>query len=244
MLSNLANKERFIGQLMSTLESAGISTFAATDDADLLIVQTAIDAANNYGKPVVVGHDIDLLTLLIALSPSDKDSRFLRDAQGNIRQRAYSSHDLQISEVLKGCKDNILFAHAFSGCDTTFAFFGKGKSQTIKLINSRKDLQEVVEIFNNPSSAKDDIARAGEKFTLALYKAPRNETSLNHYRFISFNKLIGQSGHAVLLPRLLPTSAALAQHPYRGFHQIHTWRGKTLPATGWGWRKTKTSSCH
>lgn len=232
----MANKERLINQLVEKLEYAGIQALSATDDADVLIVQTAIKEAYNNPTVVVVGQDVDLLILIIALCPLDKDIRFLRDIQGNIKERAYSSLDLQNPEVLHNCKRNILFAHAFSGCDTTSAFFGKGKAQTVNLINTRRDLDDALYIFNNPSSMKPDIVRAGEKITLALYKAPRTVTSLNQFRFISFNKFVGQSNQAVILSRLPPTCAALEQHSYRVFQQIHSWRGENLKPNEWGWK--------
>lgn len=98
-------------------------------------------------------------------------------------------------------------------------------------------MEDVIHIFNNPESTKDQIKSAGEKFTLVLYKAERTETSLNNYRFTSFNKLVGQSNHAVILSKLPPTSAALKQHSYRVFHQIQSWLGKNMQPTQWGWKK-------
>lgn len=205
----------------------------------MLIVQTAIEKCNQHETVIIVGQDIDLLVLCIALAPQNKDIRFLRDAQGNIKERIYSSSDLQSSNVLQNCKETALFAHAFSGCDTTSALFGKGKAQTITLLNNRNDLADVVSVFNNPESTKEEVATAGERFMLALYKAPKKEKSLNHQRFLTFNNLVGQSSNAVILSRLPPTSAACRQHSYRVFHQTQLWRGVNLDPTEWGWKKIK-----
>ena len=81
-------------------------------------------------------------------------------------------------------------------------------------------------VFNNPLSTHDEVAAAGEKFILALYNAPQTETDLNHYRYISFNKNVLHSSHAVLLSGLPPTSEAARQHSYRAYYQIQTWRGE------------------
>ncbi|KMQ90383.1 hypothetical protein RF55_9871 [Lasius niger] len=198
----------YTAYLVQRFKYEGIATITADDDADLLIIQTAIEKSHRHDSVVIVGQDIDLLVLLIALTPENKDIRFWREAQGNIKERKYSSRNIQLSKVLKNSKETVLFAHAFSGCDTTSAFFGKGKSQTMNLFNTRKDLEDVVAIFNNPSSTKEEIASAGERFILALYKAPRKEVSLNRQRFIFFNKLASQLNHAVILSRLSPTFAA------------------------------------
>ena len=57
-LSNCENKQRFIDILSSKLQEHG-----AESDADLLIVQTAVDSAANSAT-TVVGEDTDLLVLL------------------------------------------------------------------------------------------------------------------------------------------------------------------------------------
>ncbi len=62
-LSNSSNKGRLIEALTVWFESAGIFLRQAEEDADLLIVQTAIDAALSKpaSKVYIVGEDIDLL---------------------------------------------------------------------------------------------------------------------------------------------------------------------------------------
>ena len=104
-------------QLQQRFQNEGIDTHVATDDADLLIVQSAIKKINQYESVVVVvGQDVDLLVLLVAKTPEDKDVLFLKEAQGNIQRKIYSSHDIQCFGILKNIRDSILFAHAFSGC--------------------------------------------------------------------------------------------------------------------------------
>ena len=49
--------------LISKLQEHGVKTLHAESDADLLIVQTAVDLAAN-SAPTVVGEDTDLLVLL------------------------------------------------------------------------------------------------------------------------------------------------------------------------------------
>lgn len=62
-LSNCENKQRFIDMLSSKLQEHGVKTLQAESDADLLIVQTAVDSAANSAT-MVVGKDTDLLVLL------------------------------------------------------------------------------------------------------------------------------------------------------------------------------------
>ena len=62
-LSKCENKQRFINMLISKLQEHGVKTLHAESDADLLIVQTAVDSAAN-SPTIVVGEDTDLFVLL------------------------------------------------------------------------------------------------------------------------------------------------------------------------------------
>ena len=61
-LANSKNKQKFIHLLSDRLRMAGIETLHAQADADLLIVQTAIESARIL-ETVLVGEDTDLLVL-------------------------------------------------------------------------------------------------------------------------------------------------------------------------------------
>ena len=87
-------------------------------------------------------------------------------------------------------KDILLCAHALSGCDSTSAFFGRGKIKIIKLLRQRADLRKLLKIFNDKNATKEDLKNAGEKLILALYQAPVKEKSLNKFRYNLFPFLI------------------------------------------------------
>lgn len=104
----------------------------------------------------------------------------LKEGKGKVKDRFYSSKDLQNSNIVTDCKKSILFLHAITGCDTTSGFYGKGKLQAVQLFNRSKYLQDIPEIFSNPNSTYDDIERAGERFIIALYNnTKKEESSLN-----------------------------------------------------------------
>ena len=132
--SNLKNKAKFISYLEGELRSNSVNTRLAKDDADVLIVRTAIEVNENFpsSQVVVIGQDADLLTLLVALTPRNYNITMKKEAQGSVSERLYSSRDIQISQILKEPKNYILLAHAFSGCDTTSCFYGMGKSKILK----------------------------------------------------------------------------------------------------------------
>ena len=62
-LSNSSNKQSFINMLNRYLQKVGCQTHHSQADADLLIVQTAVESARRENT-VLVGDDNDLLILL------------------------------------------------------------------------------------------------------------------------------------------------------------------------------------
>lgn len=62
-LSNNTNKQRFINMLGSYLEKKKYNVYHAPGDADLLIVQKAVESSTVMDT-VLVGDDTDLLVLL------------------------------------------------------------------------------------------------------------------------------------------------------------------------------------
>ncbi|KAF2890594.1 hypothetical protein ILUMI_15579 [Ignelater luminosus] len=69
----------------------------AKTDADRLIVQSALDCSF---LDVVVAEDIDVLVLLMALAPDDKEMLFLKPLKNNALQRKLEMIEEQNEEVL------------------------------------------------------------------------------------------------------------------------------------------------
>ncbi|CAG9768348.1 unnamed protein product [Ceutorhynchus assimilis] len=67
-LSNNRNKVRLIDMLKVHLDRNKILTLQAEEDADRLIVTTAISMSSTYDAVKIAGEDIDLLVMLCGLS--------------------------------------------------------------------------------------------------------------------------------------------------------------------------------
>ena len=76
-LNNKANKQRFIHYLSDNLERAGCSVDHAKDDADVLIVLTAVASAR-HKETILIGDDTDLLVLLLHHAEMDAHEVFLK----------------------------------------------------------------------------------------------------------------------------------------------------------------------
>ncbi|CAH1099235.1 unnamed protein product [Psylliodes chrysocephalus] len=91
-LFNVNNKIRFIQYLKQALEKNGIAVIQAVDDADVLIVQTALQKYSRNGPAVlVVAEDIDILVLITGLTPPDQKIYFLKVEKGHKSQQIFSS---------------------------------------------------------------------------------------------------------------------------------------------------------
>lgn len=135
------------------------------EDADLLIITTALKLAHLNEHVTVVGEDIDLLVILIGLcSPDVKNVSFMKPGKGKVSQAIYDPH---LSN--KTLSDLVLFLHAMSDCDTTSALFNQGKLKFSKVLQKNTDLVAVIDTFNDPRAHQDEIAQAGNMFLMALY---------------------------------------------------------------------------
>ncbi|CAG9833248.1 unnamed protein product [Diabrotica balteata] len=95
-LSNTSNKKIFIDMLIDKLKAVNITTKQARDDADVLIVETAIAESEHVGKTsVIVGEDIDLLVILIGRAQSHQQEFFFNCNGKFLIKRKRSSDDAQ-----------------------------------------------------------------------------------------------------------------------------------------------------
>ena len=139
-----------------------------------------------------------------------------------------------------------MFLHAATGCDTTSAFFGKGKKAVIssvekKSINSH--LKIAIEAFKRAGQSHDTIFENGIKFLLFLYGAPAKTTSIDEYRYVAFAKAVANNTKSlkpVKLESLPPTSDAARQHFYRVYLQVQKWMSYEINPEKWGWEKSTT----
>ncbi|GBN61611.1 hypothetical protein AVEN_183136-1 [Araneus ventricosus] len=119
----------------------------------------------------------------------------------------------------------ILFIHAFSGCHTTSALFGHGKTKFCSLLEKTRHLEEKIQVFFKSEATIDQEAKAVETFLIHLYGGnPRTSAcDLNHLHY----KLFTQSATKArsTLARLPPTMDAARFHALRFYLQKQKWLG-------------------
>ena len=130
-LLNGKNKSRLLAMLITKLTSQGYSVKQAHEDADTLIVNTAIEEASKTNSITIVGEDVDLLVILTAVAESKHNIYFLKQGKARAENKVHTQASFKFESKIE---DNILFLHAFRGADTTSAFFRQGKLKIESLL--------------------------------------------------------------------------------------------------------------
>ncbi|GBO44519.1 hypothetical protein AVEN_107529-1 [Araneus ventricosus] len=139
-LANERNKVRFIDLLKKFLQKANVAVKQAVEDADVVIVETAVSVKSQYDNISVVSENIDFLVLLTVLAPMKENLYFRKCGKGRTPDVLYSatSFKYKFSRM-------ILFIHAFSECHTTSALFGHGKTKFCSLLEKNRHLDEKIQ---------------------------------------------------------------------------------------------------
>ena len=102
----------------------GTEARIATSDADSVIVRCALEKAASHKTLMIIGEDLNLAVLLIALASAENIS-FLKPGKGNMEGKQFSSRKLKefsSSEI-------ILFLHAFSWRGVTSTMYTNKKAK-------------------------------------------------------------------------------------------------------------------
>ena len=146
-----------------------INVHHADDDADLLVVQTALDFAKQNSTKVI-SEDTDILVLLchhIKTCHKQVIYRSAKRSQGKVCRiwdinRTAKFHGDATCHLLP-------FIHAMTGCDTTSRMFGIGKALALKKVLTCEYLRQQGNVFMSERSTKDEVTKAGEEAISFLY---------------------------------------------------------------------------
>ena len=147
-LSNTDNKRSFLNLLSTKLCENGCTTINAKEDADVLIVHTALELANTCDV-FLIGEDTDLLVLLCYHADIHSNRIYFKSESKQAVARKIRVWDITKTKIVLGeeiCR--LLPAlHAMTGCDTTSRLFGIGKGAAIKKVDIFKQFQETYQYF-------------------------------------------------------------------------------------------------
>ena len=235
-LGNRNNKQSFINMLSRYLQLSGCLTHHSQEDADLLIVQTAVSSADTRNT-VLIGEDTDLIILLCFHANLEAHDLLMHSQAKSTTKpnRIWNVKSLKRQLGEDVCR-NILFIHAVLGCDTTSRLYGLGKAASLKKFTSSTHFQTQSRQFLAEGTSPDVVESAGEKALVSLYKG-KPDDSLNSLRYKRFCEKVAVKSSKILPQTLPPTSAAARYHSRRVYLQVQQWKGNnSLQPVDWGWK--------
>lgn len=171
-LSNETNKTNIITLIAKYLEEDGQTVIKCGGDADTTIVSEAIKLAfpKRETPVMVVADDTDIAVMLLYhWSGEFSDIIF------------YSRKSQKAWSIDRGCidlenKEHLLFVHAWSGCDTVSATYGKGKVSLLKLLNQSDELKDLSTAYSDVWADKEVIGQLSADVFRIVYAGRKHDT--------------------------------------------------------------------
>ena len=234
-LSRPCNKQGLIDLVTEELQMKDCKVINASGDADVDIVKAAIKASQHQ-PTTLIGEDTDLLILLLYYADTNNKGLYFRSDKSTV-PKVYDISEMK--QVLgSDLCSQLLFIHAFTGCDTTSRIYNVGKKSAFqKLANGELTIQTCANVFLLPNQTKNVIEDLGSK-VMAVMFGGKSTDSLASLRYNLFSKRIISAKSFVTPERLPPTESSTKYHCLRVYYQIMVWIGKgsDMNAVDWGWK--------
>ena len=117
-------------------------------------------------------------------------------------------------EIEEDNRNTLIGFHAFTRCDYTSSFFGKGKTTSWKKMNSKSRFKEVMTRLGENDSVDDDLCRTLDEFVCTMYGGGCAE-DVSTLRFNKFTEKQKRENKYVDLSTLPPCQATLKLHTFR-----------------------------
>ena len=140
-LSNERNKSQFIALLSHHLKADNQIVHQSSGDADTMIVDCALQyATQRIEVPVITDDTYILILLMYHWQKEMADVYFLSEMKS--KKKIWKLKDV-VNKTGEALSSHILFIDAWSGCDTTSATFGQGKTTLLKKIKESQEMQQI-----------------------------------------------------------------------------------------------------
>ena len=209
-LGNINNIQKLINMLSRYLHLSGCHTNHSPEDADLLIVQTALSSANTKNT-ALVGKDTYLIIILCFYTNLEAHDLFTYSQTKSTTKpnRVWNVKSMKRQLGAAVC-ENILFIHAVLGCDMTSRLYSLGK---LKKFTTSTLFQAQSPQFLAEDESPDVVETAIEKVLVSLYKSkPDERLDSLRYNCKGFCEEVAGKSSKVRPQTLPPTSAAARYH--------------------------------
>ena len=168
------NKHALIKLMSGRLREKGCHTIQAEGDADLDIVKAAV-AMSAYKSTTLIGEETELLVLLLYHAPAN-DCKHLYFRSDKSTPNVYNITVLKRLLCDDVCSD-LLFIHAFSGCDTTSRIYGVGKKSIVqKVIAGDSVLHQCSKVFRKPTADPATVETTGCEVMVSLFNGGKSDS--------------------------------------------------------------------
>ena len=212
------------------------------EEADTRMLLHVLEIANSgVNKVMILTVDTDVVVLSISCY-TKLNLTELWIAFGTGKSFRYIPVHKIVSALGQDKCEALPFFHAFTGCDQTSSFYGRGKRTcwTTWMASSDVQLTHAFTVLSNMPDEEVLLSSipALEKFTVHMYDRTLDCTKVDEARKVLFS----QKGRS--LDCIPPTSAALVQHTKRAAFQAGYCWGQCLVTSPifpvlerWGWKK-------
>jgi len=174
------------------LEADGQIVYNSTGDADTLIVECALQFARQGRELSVVADDTDVLVLLMYHWNQNMADLYFHSVVKRSKKclKVWKVQDL-VTKVRKVVTFHLLFIHVWSGCETTSATHGHGKTSLLKEIKQSEELQ-ISLLMTDPEATEEHIGKAGIWLYVVLYGG-RADDYLNSLWYAKYIEMVSTS---------------------------------------------------
>ncbi|KAJ8893546.1 hypothetical protein PR048_006144 [Dryococelus australis] len=168
-LSMGRDKQQLIKLISQEMVMRGCKAFQAEGDTDVHITKAAVNSAQG-NSTILIGEDTDLLVLLLHYAEvNSKPLYFKSDNQSRGIRKVFNINNLKSILGSELCIQ-LLFLHAFTGCDSTPHIYGVGKKTVFqKLLNCDRVLHSCASAFTLPGKNPADIISLGSQAMAVIF---------------------------------------------------------------------------
>ncbi|GFO26910.1 hypothetical protein PoB_005341500 [Plakobranchus ocellatus] len=203
--------------------------YSSHEEADSRIILHCMYALQQPTTERVIVRLPDSDVFLLLLSFSDAISKpliFDTGSGNNRRQLNITDLAATMSERLR---DAIISLQAFTACDSTSCFAGKGKLKALKMLQGDQDLKDTFSRFDTLETISGQDMQVIETFVCQLYGKP-SHTRVRYDKvrqYFKGKKGILSNSEGVVLSQMPPCQDVLTLHTQRANLQTKIWRASS-----------------
>ncbi len=182
-----------------------------------LLFHAAHAAREGYKAVVICSDDTDVFIMCVAFHDKIGVPLFMKCGT-RARTRVVDIGKVAFTVGTDVCRA-LVGMHAYTGCDTTSAFAGKGKASALKFLTSNCIKNTFLELGQEWDLSPELMDKL-EAFTCLLYAPKMSSTSVNDLRYHLFCAKNGE----IESHQLPPCQDCLVKHAQRANYQAAKWR--------------------